>query len=172
MTDSSEFDLPELAVPYALDAVTDAERAEIERRLATAPDAVAEAFRSQVAEARETLVTLSDATAVPPPAALSCWCCTATGVRLTNVVGVMRFWSQRRCSPSAERVRGGLDAAPAARTAGRRTGHDGARRPQRVHRPASGRDRDRRVFTGAWRRDVDVRRGCCAGYRAWPIRCG
>ena len=70
MTDSSEFDLLELAVPYALDAVTDAERAEIERRLATAPDAVAEAFRSQVAEARETLVTLSDATAVPPPAAL------------------------------------------------------------------------------------------------------
>ena len=67
MTDSSEFDLLELAVPYALDAVTDAERAEIERRLATAPDAVAEAFRSQVAEARETLVTLSDATAVPPP---------------------------------------------------------------------------------------------------------
>ena len=70
MTDPSEFDLLELAVPYALDAVSDSERAEIERRLTTAPGAVAEAFRSQVAEARETLVTLSDATAVPPPAAL------------------------------------------------------------------------------------------------------
>lgn len=70
MSDPSEFELLELAVPYALDAVSDSERAEIERRLATAPGVVAEAFRSQVAEARETLVTLSDATAVPPPAAL------------------------------------------------------------------------------------------------------
>lgn len=70
MTEPSEFDLLELVVPYALDAVSDAERADIERRLADAPRAVAEAFRVQVAEARETLATLSDATAVPPPAAL------------------------------------------------------------------------------------------------------
>jgi anti-sigma factor RsiW len=70
MTEPSEFDLLELVVPYALDAVSDAERADIERRLAMAPGPVAEAFRVQVAEARETLATLSDATAVPPPAAL------------------------------------------------------------------------------------------------------
>lgn len=70
MSDPSEFELLELAVPYALDAVSAAERVDIERWLAAAPGPVAEAFRSQVAEARETLVTLSNATAVPPPAAL------------------------------------------------------------------------------------------------------
>ena len=70
MSDPAEFELLELAVPYALDAVSDAERADIERWLAVAPRPVTEAFRIQVAEARETLVTLSDATAVPPPAAL------------------------------------------------------------------------------------------------------
>ncbi|MFL0284691.1 RskA family anti-sigma factor [Mycobacterium sp. SMC-21] len=70
MSDPSEFELLELAVPYALDAVSDAERAEIDRRLAESPQPVVAAFRAQVAEARETLGTLSDATAVPPPAAL------------------------------------------------------------------------------------------------------
>lgn len=70
MSDPSEFELLELAVPYALDAVSDVERADIERQLAAAPGPVVAAFRAQVAEARETLGTLSDATAVPPPAAL------------------------------------------------------------------------------------------------------
>lgn len=70
MSDPSEFELLELAVPYALDAVSDAERAEIDRRLAESPQPVVAAFRAQVAEAREALGTLSDATAVPPPAAL------------------------------------------------------------------------------------------------------
>lgn len=70
MSDPSEFELLELAVPYALDAVSDAERADIERQLAAAPGPVVAAFRAQVAEARETLGTLSDATAVPPPTAL------------------------------------------------------------------------------------------------------
>ena len=70
MSEPSEFELLELAVPYALDAVSDSERADIERRLAGAPEPVVAAFRAQVAEARETLGTLSDATAVPPPAAL------------------------------------------------------------------------------------------------------
>ncbi|WP_053855578.1 RskA family anti-sigma factor [Mycolicibacterium mucogenicum] len=70
MSDPSEFELLELAVPYALDAVSDVERADIERQLAAAPGPVVAAFRAQVAEARETLGTLSDATAVAPPAAL------------------------------------------------------------------------------------------------------
>ncbi|MUL63992.1 hypothetical protein BOO86_05905 [Mycobacterium sp. CBMA 234] len=70
MTDPSDFELLELAVPYALDAVSDAERAEIERQLVDAPRPVAEAFRSRVAETRETLGTLSATTAVTPPAAL------------------------------------------------------------------------------------------------------
>lgn len=70
MSEPSEFELLELAVPYALDAVSDSERADIERQLAGAPGPVVAAFRAQVAEARETLGMLSDATAVPPPAAL------------------------------------------------------------------------------------------------------
>ncbi|MUL77354.1 RskA family anti-sigma factor [Mycolicibacterium sp. CBMA 226] len=70
MSDPSESELLDLAVPYALDAVSVAERAGIERRLAAAPGPVADAFRMQVAEARETLATLSNSTAVPPPAAL------------------------------------------------------------------------------------------------------
>jgi hypothetical protein len=70
MSTPSEFDLLDLAVPYALDAVTDTQRADIEQRLAAAPRVIAEAFRAQVAEARSTMTALSAATAVPPPAAL------------------------------------------------------------------------------------------------------
>lgn len=70
MSQPSDFELLELAAPYALDAVSDAERAEIERRLAHAPTAVAEAFRTEVRQVRETLAALASVTAVEPPAEL------------------------------------------------------------------------------------------------------
>ena len=70
MTEPSDFELLELATPYALDAVSDAERADIEHRLARAPTAVAEAFRAEVVQVRETLATMSSLTAVEPPAEL------------------------------------------------------------------------------------------------------
>jgi len=70
MTEPSDFELLELATPYALDAVSDAERADIEHRLARAPTAVAEAFRAEVLQVRETLATMSSLTAVEPPAEL------------------------------------------------------------------------------------------------------
>ncbi|OBG61732.1 anti-sigma factor domain-containing protein [Mycobacterium sp. E3339] len=67
MTEPNEFELLELATPYALDAVSDEERADIERRLAAAPRSVASAFESEVRAVRETMAAVSATTAVEPP---------------------------------------------------------------------------------------------------------
>jgi anti-sigma-K factor RskA len=67
MSQPSDFELLELATPYALDAVSDAERADIERRLAQAPRAVADAFYAEVREVRETMAAASARTALEPP---------------------------------------------------------------------------------------------------------
>jgi anti-sigma-K factor RskA len=70
MTGPTDFELLELAAPYALHAVPDAERAEIERRVAAAPSSVAAAFNDEVRAVRETMAVLSAATASEPPAHL------------------------------------------------------------------------------------------------------
>jgi anti-sigma-K factor RskA len=70
MTEPTEFDLLELATPYALNAMPDTERAAIDRQLAAAPAAVAEAFRDEVRAVRETMAVVSAATAADPPARL------------------------------------------------------------------------------------------------------
>ncbi|OBB63247.1 MULTISPECIES: anti-sigma factor [unclassified Mycobacterium] len=70
MTEPNEFELLELATPYALDAVSDEERAEIERRVAAAPRSVAAAFDDEVRAVRETMAVVSATTAVEPPARL------------------------------------------------------------------------------------------------------
>ncbi|OBF58345.1 anti-sigma factor [Mycobacterium sp. 852002-53434_SCH5985345] len=70
MTEPNEFELLELATPYALDAVSDEERAEIERRVAAAPRSVAAAFDDEVRAIRETMAVVSATTAVEPPARL------------------------------------------------------------------------------------------------------
>lgn len=67
MTQPSDFGLLELATPYALDAVTDDERDDVERRLGSAPNAVAQAFREEVRIVRETMAQLSATTALEPP---------------------------------------------------------------------------------------------------------
>jgi anti-sigma-K factor RskA len=67
MTEPTEFELLELATPYALHAVSDAERAAIERQLAAAPPSVAGAFRDEVRAVRETMTAVSAATAAEPP---------------------------------------------------------------------------------------------------------
>jgi anti-sigma-K factor RskA len=67
MTEPTEFELLELATPHALHAVSDAERAEIERRVAAAPSPVAQAFNDEVRAVRETMALLSAATASEPP---------------------------------------------------------------------------------------------------------
>jgi anti-sigma-K factor RskA len=70
MTEPTEFDLLELATPYALNAISDTERATIDRQLATAPAAVAEAFRAEVRAVAEAMAMVSAATATDPPARL------------------------------------------------------------------------------------------------------
>jgi anti-sigma-K factor RskA len=70
MTEPTEFELLELATPYALHAVSDAERAAIDRQLATAPPSVADAFREEVRAVRETMTAVSAATAAEPPTRL------------------------------------------------------------------------------------------------------
>jgi hypothetical protein len=67
MTEPTDSDLIALATPYALHAVTDAERADIERRVAAAPPTVAQAFADEVRAVRETMAVMSAATAVEPP---------------------------------------------------------------------------------------------------------
>jgi anti-sigma-K factor RskA len=70
MTEPTDFELLELATPYALHAVSDTERAEIERRVAAAPSPVAAAFNDEVRAIRETMAVVSAATAAEPPAHL------------------------------------------------------------------------------------------------------
>ncbi|GFG73442.1 anti-sigma factor [Mycobacterium botniense] len=70
MTEPADFELLELAAPYALHAVSDAERADIERRLAAASPPVAQAFRDEVRAVRETMAAVSAATTADPPAHL------------------------------------------------------------------------------------------------------
>ena len=57
-----------LAAVYALDAVSDDERREIELRVAEADSDVAAAFRREVREVRETMAQVSHATVAEPPA--------------------------------------------------------------------------------------------------------
>ena len=67
MTAPDDSELIALATPYALHAVPDVELAEIERRVAAAPPAVAQAFADEVRAVRETMAVVSAATAVEPP---------------------------------------------------------------------------------------------------------
>jgi anti-sigma-K factor RskA len=67
MTEPLDPDLIALATPYALHAVPESELADIERRVAAAPPAVAQAFDDEVRAVRETMAVVSAATAVEPP---------------------------------------------------------------------------------------------------------
>ena len=70
MTEPTEFDLIELATPYALNAISETERAAIDRQLAAAPAAVAGRFGDEVRAVRETMAVVSAATGAEPPAGL------------------------------------------------------------------------------------------------------
>lgn len=63
-------DLAELAVPYALHALPEAERDDLETRLAHAGLAAVDAFYDEVRAVRETMAVVSTATAAEPPADL------------------------------------------------------------------------------------------------------
>ena len=70
MTEPTDFELLELATPYALHAMSDAERADIDRRVAAAPSPVAAAFANEVRGVRETMAIVSAATTAEAPAHL------------------------------------------------------------------------------------------------------
>lgn len=70
MSDPSDVTLLELAGAYALNAVSDSERADIEQRIAAAPPSVAEAFHAEVRAVRETMAVVSAHTELDPPPAL------------------------------------------------------------------------------------------------------
>ncbi|MGV0809210.1 anti-sigma factor [Mycolicibacterium setense] len=67
MTQPADHDLIEWAAAYALHAVSEGERADIEQRLAAAPSEVAAQFTTEVHEVRETMARLAASTAVEPP---------------------------------------------------------------------------------------------------------
>lgn len=70
MTEPVEPELLDLATPYALHAVSVAEAADIDRRLASVRPDVAQAFADEVRSVRETMAVLSALTAVEPPETL------------------------------------------------------------------------------------------------------
>ena len=70
MTEPTGSPLLEAATAYALNAVSDTERADIDRQVAAAPAPVAEAFRDEVRAVRETMAVVSAATAAEPPVRL------------------------------------------------------------------------------------------------------
>lgn len=70
MTQTHGGDLLELAVPYALHAVSESERNQIESQLAAAPLPVADAFYDEVRAVRETMAVVSAVSAEEPPADL------------------------------------------------------------------------------------------------------
>lgn len=70
MSEPVDSELIELATPYALHAVSDSERIDIERRLAAAPPGVKAQFADEVRAVRETMARVSASTAVEPPAQL------------------------------------------------------------------------------------------------------
>jgi anti-sigma-K factor RskA len=70
MTEPTEFDLIELATPYALNAISETERAAIDRQVAAAAGSVAGRFGDDVRAVRETMAAVSAATATEPPARL------------------------------------------------------------------------------------------------------
>jgi len=70
MTEPTDFELLELATPYALHAMSDEERANVDRRVAAAPSPVAAAFADEVRAVCETMAVVSAATATEPPAHL------------------------------------------------------------------------------------------------------
>ncbi|WP_066899336.1 anti-sigma factor [Mycolicibacterium houstonense] len=67
MTEPVDPELIELATPYALHAVSESERADIEQRLAVAPSEVAAQFAREVREVRETMARLAGSTTLEPP---------------------------------------------------------------------------------------------------------
>jgi anti-sigma-K factor RskA len=131
MTEPTHFELLELATPYALHAVSDAERAAIDRQLAAAPASVADAFRDEVRAVRETMAVVSATTAADPPARLraavlnvtqpdtarrSGWRAVILAAAAAIVVGLGAFGAGIALRPSTPTMADQIIAAPDVRT--------------------------------------------------------
>ncbi|WP_422744906.1 anti-sigma factor [Mycobacterium sp. WMMD1722] len=92
MTEPTHADLLGLATPFALDAVSRADDAAIDRLLASAPPDLAAAFTGEVRSVRETMAVLSAATAVEPPTRLR-----------DNLLAAVSADPVRQLQPRAER---------------------------------------------------------------------
>lgn len=99
-------DLLTLATAYALDAVDDAERADIERRVQAAPEEVSSAFALEVRQVREAMAAVSATTAAEPPAQLR--------ERLMATVSAEQMGQVRQLRPSRRRWSTAVAAAAAA----------------------------------------------------------
>jgi len=88
-------DLPDLAYPYALDALSEHDRDAVERMLAAADAPTADAFRATVRDVRETLAAMTVVDATPAPADLEAKLQRALDSRLGGGTGrrarVMRY---------------------------------------------------------------------------------
>lgn len=89
-------ELVSLAVPYGLDAMTEAERVDVEGLLTNADTMVADAFYDEVRAIRETMAALSAATAEEPPAGLRNRLLAAVDDGGDNVRTLRRGTPQRR----------------------------------------------------------------------------
>lgn len=99
-------DLLSLATAYALDAVDDDERADIERRVQAAPEEVSSAFAVEVRQVREAMAAVSATTAAEPPAQLR--------ERLMAAVSAEQTGQVRQLRPSRRRWSTAVAAAAAA----------------------------------------------------------
>src|ERR1700744_1914190 len=111
MTEPTDFELLELATPYALHAMSDEEQANVDRRVAAAPSPGAAALADEDRAVRQTLGGVSAATATEPPAHLR----TAT---LGSVKS--RDWRQLswRTAALVSAAAGGRGGGPAGRVRG------------------------------------------------------
>lgn len=119
MTGPADFELLALATAYALDAVDATERADIEHRLAVAPDAVAGAFRDEVRAIHETMAVLASGTAAEPPASLRNQILAAAAAPAAPLVSRPKIWRTAALAAAAAAVigLGALSAALALRPA-------------------------------------------------------
>ncbi|GED99841.1 anti-sigma-K factor RskA [Gordonia spumicola] len=127
--DTAGDDLLDQAVPFALDALTELERARLTARLDSASPIVRDAFAAEVAEIRETLADIAETTALAPPAALRAelveFARADTG-RAASAPSRRRLWAVAAAAAVVIGVGGGVvgytlsrDPAPAQTTAGR-----------------------------------------------------
>jgi hypothetical protein len=110
MTQPSHFALIELATSYALDAVSDEERADIDRQVADAPGSVATAFADEVRAVRETMAVVSAATAVEPPARLRAAVLGIAASSQPKQLGQQRRWRTTALISVAAAIVAGLTA--------------------------------------------------------------